>query len=59
MTFDKMGHLEVPGYQDTEDREGRQDLGEQQAALEGSLVWKGQGKERVRLGTQSLDRIRQ
>jgi hypothetical protein len=54
-----MGHLEVPGYQDAEDREGRQDLGEQQAALEGSLVWKGQGKERVHPETQSLDRIRQ
>ena len=54
-----MGHLEVRGYQDVEDQEGRQDLGDQQAVLEGSLVWKGRGKEMVRLGTQSLDRIRQ
>jgi hypothetical protein len=36
-----MGHPEVRGYQDVEDREARQDLGEQQAALDGSLVWKG------------------
>jgi hypothetical protein len=57
LTSDKK-HLKVRGYQDEEDPEGRQDQGEQQAVLEGLPVWKGQGKERVRLGTRSPDLIR-
>jgi hypothetical protein len=53
LTFDRKEHLEARGYQDEEDLE------EQQAVLEELPVLKGQGKERARLGTQSLGPIRQ
>jgi hypothetical protein len=59
LTSDRKKHLEVHGYQDEKDLEGRKDQGGQQVVLEGLPVWKGQGKERVYLATQNPDPIRQ